>query len=96
MGPNLRRQALRRKSRKASDLGRAPSRRPQRRERQIPVALGEAPAIGGPHQGVVMVAGRGQAEVEEILLRAVAGKPTGHRLDEGLSTRSRAMFQIGG
>ena len=41
-------------------------------------------------------AGRGQAEVEEILLRAVAGKPTGHRLDEGLSTRSRAMFQIGG
>jgi hypothetical protein len=34
--------------------------------------------------------------VEEILLRAVAGKPTGHRLDEGLSTRSRAMFQIGG
>jgi cyclic pyranopterin phosphate synthase len=41
-------------------------------------------------------AGRGQAEVEEILLRAVAGKPTGHRLDEGVSTRSRAMFQIGG
>ena len=41
-------------------------------------------------------AGRGQPAVEEILLRAVAGKPTGHRLDEGLSTRTRAMFQIGG
>ena len=23
-------------------------------------------------------------------------KPTGHRLDEGLSTRDRSMFQIGG
>jgi cyclic pyranopterin phosphate synthase len=41
-------------------------------------------------------AGRGQPEVEEILLRAVAGKPTGHRLDEGFSPRARAMFQIGG
>jgi cyclic pyranopterin phosphate synthase len=40
--------------------------------------------------------GRGQRAVEEILLRAVAGKPTGHRLDEGVSPRARAMFQIGG
>jgi cyclic pyranopterin phosphate synthase len=40
--------------------------------------------------------GGGQAEVESILVRAVGLKPTGHRLDEGLSTRTRAMFQIGG
>jgi cyclic pyranopterin phosphate synthase len=40
--------------------------------------------------------GGGQAEVQEILLRAVGMKPTGHRLDEGLSTRARSMFQIGG
>jgi cyclic pyranopterin phosphate synthase len=40
--------------------------------------------------------GGGEAEVASILLRAVALKPTGHRLDEGLSTRARSMFQIGG
>jgi cyclic pyranopterin phosphate synthase len=40
--------------------------------------------------------GGGIAEVERILLRAVSLKPTGHRLDEGLSTRDRSMFQIGG
>jgi cyclic pyranopterin phosphate synthase len=40
--------------------------------------------------------GGGEAEVAEILLRAVSMKPTGHRLDEGLSTRARSMFQIGG
>ena len=40
--------------------------------------------------------GGGQAQVESILVRAVGLKPTGHRLDEGLSTRTRAMFQIGG
>jgi cyclic pyranopterin phosphate synthase len=40
--------------------------------------------------------GRGQEEVESILLRAVTLKPTGHRLDEGVSTRARSMFQIGG
>jgi cyclic pyranopterin phosphate synthase len=32
----------------------------------------------------------------EILLKAVAGKPTGHRLLEGRSTRDRSMYQIGG
>jgi hypothetical protein len=32
----------------------------------------------------------------EILLRAVRAKPTGHRLEEGVSTRDRSMFQIGG
>jgi len=41
-------------------------------------------------------AGGGETEVREILLRAVGQKPTGHRLDEGVSTRARAMFQIGG
>jgi cyclic pyranopterin phosphate synthase len=40
--------------------------------------------------------GGGEAEVAAILLRAVTLKPTGHRLDEGLSTRTRSMFQIGG
>ena len=41
-------------------------------------------------------AGGGQSEVAAILGRAVAGKPTGHRLDEGISTEDRSMFQIGG
>jgi cyclic pyranopterin phosphate synthase len=40
--------------------------------------------------------GGGVAAVRDILLKAVEAKPTGHRLDEGLSTRVRAMFQIGG
>jgi cyclic pyranopterin phosphate synthase len=40
--------------------------------------------------------GGGEAEVASILLQAVTLKPTGHRLDEGVSTRSRSMFQIGG
>ncbi|MCL4817909.1 MAG: GTP 3',8-cyclase MoaA [Vicinamibacteria bacterium] len=35
-------------------------------------------------------------DVAGILLKAVAAKPTGHRLDEGVSTESRQMFQIGG
>lgn len=35
-------------------------------------------------------------DVAAILLKAVAAKPTGHRLDEGVSTESRQMFQIGG
>jgi cyclic pyranopterin phosphate synthase len=40
--------------------------------------------------------GGGADEVAEILLRAVTLKPTGHRLDEGVSTLDRSMFQIGG
>jgi cyclic pyranopterin phosphate synthase len=40
--------------------------------------------------------GGGQAAVEQILLKAVGLKPTGHRLDEGVSPRARSMFQIGG
>jgi cyclic pyranopterin phosphate synthase len=34
--------------------------------------------------------------VRGILLRAVGAKPTGHRLDAGLSTKSRRMHQLGG
>jgi GTP 3',8-cyclase len=40
--------------------------------------------------------GGGQGAVQEILLKAVGLKPTGHRLDEGVSPRARSMFQIGG
>ena len=40
--------------------------------------------------------GQGEAAVQAILLKAVGQKPTGHRLDEGVSTRDRSMFQIGG
>jgi cyclic pyranopterin phosphate synthase len=40
--------------------------------------------------------GGGVEAVSGILLRAVRGKPTGHRLDVGRSTREREMFQIGG
>jgi cyclic pyranopterin phosphate synthase len=41
-------------------------------------------------------AGLGEGEVATILARAVGQKPTGHRLDEGISTEDRSMFQIGG
>jgi GTP 3',8-cyclase len=40
--------------------------------------------------------GGGDEAVAAILRKAVGLKPTGHRLDEGLSTRDRSMFQIGG
>jgi cyclic pyranopterin phosphate synthase len=40
--------------------------------------------------------GGGVSEVAAILTRAVGLKPTGHRLEEGVSTEERAMFQIGG
>jgi GTP 3',8-cyclase len=40
--------------------------------------------------------GGGAEAVAEILLRAVTLKPTGHRLDEGVSTLDRSMFQLGG
>jgi hypothetical protein len=40
--------------------------------------------------------GGGRDQVAAILGRAVAQKPTGHRLDEGISTEDRSMFQIGG
>ena len=41
-------------------------------------------------------AGGGVPAAAAILVRAVGAKPTGHRLDEGLSTEDRQMFQIGG
>src|ERR1700687_2413594 len=34
--------------------------------------------------------------IAKILVRAVAGKPTGHHLLEGRSTQDRSMYQIGG
>lgn len=40
--------------------------------------------------------GDGRDAIGAILLTAVAGKPTGHRLDLGRSTAERQMFQIGG
>lgn len=40
--------------------------------------------------------GGGVAEVAGILSRAVGLKPTGHQLDEGVSTEVRSMFQLGG
>ena len=44
----------------------------------------------------VLRQGGGQDEVAAVLARAVGLKPTGHRLEEGLSTEERQMFQIGG
>lgn len=40
--------------------------------------------------------GAGAGAIENALLRAVAGKPAGHRLEEGVSAERRGMFQIGG
>jgi GTP 3',8-cyclase len=40
--------------------------------------------------------GGGVDEVAAILGKAVAQKPTGHRLDEGISAEVRSMFQLGG
>jgi GTP 3',8-cyclase len=37
-----------------------------------------------------------EAQVAAVLARAVGLKPTGHNLDEGVSTEQRQMFQIGG
>ena len=44
----------------------------------------------------VLRSGGAVDDVASILGRAVALKPTGHRLDEGISTEDRSMFQIGG
>jgi cyclic pyranopterin phosphate synthase len=40
--------------------------------------------------------GGGIAAVTDVLLRAVAHKPTGHHLADGHTTADRQMFQIGG
>ncbi len=44
----------------------------------------------------VLRAGGSEAEVAAVLARAVGLKPTGHNLDDGVSTEQRQMFQIGG
>jgi cyclic pyranopterin phosphate synthase len=44
----------------------------------------------------VLRSGGGIEEVAAILTKAVGAKPTGHRLEEGISTEDRSMFQIGG
>jgi len=44
----------------------------------------------------VLRSGGRRAEVAAVLARAVGLKPTGHRLEEGISTEDRSMFQIGG
>lgn len=44
----------------------------------------------------VLRSGGGRPEVAAVLARAVGLKPTGHRLEEGISTEERSMFQIGG
>ena len=41
-------------------------------------------------------AGADDAAIQDLLLRAVAAKPTGHHLARGLSTEDRSMYQIGG
>lgn len=40
--------------------------------------------------------GGGVEAVQRILLQAVRDKPTGHRLEQGVSTERRLMFQLGG
>ncbi len=40
--------------------------------------------------------GGGRDAVAKILLQAVFQKPTGHHLEQGISTQRRSMFQIGG
>ena len=44
----------------------------------------------------VLRGGGNQADVEVILARAVALKPTGHALRRGVYTEDRRMYQIGG
>ncbi len=44
----------------------------------------------------VLRGGGDVAAVAAILERAIGQKPTGHRLDEGISTEERSMFQLGG
>ncbi len=40
--------------------------------------------------------GHGEEGIERILRQAITVKPTGHQLDQGISTRNRNMFQLGG
>lgn len=41
-------------------------------------------------------AGASDDAIAAVMLKAVSMKPTGHRLEEGVSTERREMFQIGG
>jgi GTP 3',8-cyclase len=41
-------------------------------------------------------AGAGDDVIQNLLLRAVAAKPTGHHLERGVSTEDRSMYQLGG
>jgi GTP 3',8-cyclase len=40
--------------------------------------------------------GGGDDIIQNLLLRAVAAKPTGHHLERGVSTEDRSMYQLGG
>ncbi|MFI5398106.1 MAG: GTP 3',8-cyclase MoaA [Candidatus Binatia bacterium] len=40
--------------------------------------------------------GTDETAIQNLLLRAVAAKPTGHHLARGVSTEDRSMYQIGG
>ena len=40
--------------------------------------------------------GGGLTEVRELLIRSIGAKPQGHRLDESIAPRERAMSEIGG
>jgi cyclic pyranopterin phosphate synthase len=46
-------------------------------------------------RGTLRRGGR-DAEVADVLLRAVSSKPFGHHLDRGQSVEHRQMFQLGG
>ena len=47
-------------------------------------------------KGALRVGRRHQRAGRRSWARPCAHKPTGHRLDEGVSTEHRSMFQIGG
>jgi cyclic pyranopterin phosphate synthase len=40
--------------------------------------------------------GADETAIQQLLLRAVAAKPTGHHLARGISTEDRSMYQLGG
>ena len=72
--------------------------RPKRRQQIAAEGLRIESPLGNAKLDVktVLRRGGGVSDVAAILGRAVAQKPTGHRLDEGISTEDRSMFQIGG
>jgi cyclic pyranopterin phosphate synthase len=44
----------------------------------------------------VLRSGADETAIQQLLLRAVAAKPTGHHLARGISTADRSMYQLGG